>query len=48
MGYFWCILEWNGQHWGNSGHCGYGNTVGEACDQAYERYGKIKDEDRII
>lgn len=40
--YFWCILEWTGSIWVNSGrHC-WTHSVNKAFEEAYKAYEELK------
>lgn len=41
--YFWCICEWTGRTWYNTGHSGRAKTANLAWEQARREYIKIYD-----
>lgn len=36
--FFWCICEWTGRTWYNTGKSGRSKTAQQAWEQAYEKY----------
>lgn len=41
--YFWCIAEWTGRTWYNTGHMGRAKTASLAWEQARREYIKVYD-----